>query len=46
LCEVDHYRSESNADYRPDSLNEQELQIIVRHDRMETLTIPITFTPE
>jgi hypothetical protein len=43
-CGVDNHTSDPSFDYKPDTLDRQELRIIIHHNLMETLAIPISFT--
>lgn len=45
-CEVDDHSTESNSDYTPETLQRQELDILIHHDRLAALTIPVVFMPE
>jgi hypothetical protein len=45
-CTDEDFKAEANSDYKPENLDEQGLEITVKHDALKTTTVSIVFKPE
>jgi hypothetical protein len=46
LCKIDGYRAETNNDYRPETTQEQKLEITIQHHFLRRETVIVLFKPE